>query len=205
MITVNAKLFRIASMFSGKEPTRYYLKGVHIEKAKEGVLLVATDGHRLIVINDKEGKCKGNSIIVKTSKHFLDATKKTKLEYKERLINVTSDGTATILESGPVKAIVQYNDFIIDEMFPKWKSAVPWNIKETSPAGYNYKYLNDFGKAAKELTGSDSISIKGTEEGAAIVRFGNCDYAFGILMPVKFVDMGVPQDLKYLEKTSKEK
>lgn len=199
MISVNAKLFRIASMFSAKKTARLYLCGVQIEKAEDGVLLVAADGHRLIVINDKEGTCEKNSLIVKTTKHFLDATKKTKDELKERIINVTSEGTATILKNDPIKAIVQYNDFVIDGDFPVWKRVVPWKLKKTSPAGYNYKYLNDFGKAAKELSGSDCISIKGTENGAAIVRFSGCDYAFGVLMPVNFGDMEIPESLQYLK------
>lgn len=201
MITVNAKLFRVASMFSGKEPTRYYLKRVHIEKAKEGVLLVATDGHRMIVINDREGKIEGGPLGIKVTKHFIDGTKKAFHEKKERKIFATSDGAVSVLDGDNGKVIVQYNDFVTDDNFPNWKKVFKWDIKETSPAGYNYRYLNDFGKAGSELTGKFDISIKGTEEGPAIIGFAGCDYAFGVLMPVRFDrnNMNVPENLQYLE------
>lgn len=201
MITVNAKLFRVASMFAGKNQVRTYLNGVRIEKAKEGVILVATDGHRMIVINDREGKIEGEPLTLKVTKHFIDATKKTKDERKERKILATSDGAVSVLDGEDDKVIVQYNDFVTDNTLPVWRKAFNWDIKEQSPAGYNYRYLNDFGKAGNELTGWGNISIKGTEDGPAIIGFYGCDYAFGVLMPVKFDrhNMNIPENLQYLK------
>lgn len=201
MITVNAKLFRVASMFAGNNQVLTYLNAVRIEKAKEGVILVATDGHRMIVINDREGKIEGDPLGIKVTRHFIGATKKTSIERNERKIFATSDGGVSVLDGEDGKVIVQYNDFVTDSTLPEWKTVFNWDIKEPSPAGYNYRYLNDFGRAGNELTGKVDISIKGTEEGPAIIGFARCDYAFGVLMPVRFDrhNMNIPESLQYLK------
>lgn len=199
MISVNAKLLRIASMLSDKGSVRYYLGGVYVEKADEGVILVATDGHRLIVINDKTGKCGEESKIIRLSKNIILETKKSKLEKEERLVEVSEDGELTIRHQPDGKKIVTYTDCFIDGTFPKWRSAFKWDIEQPSPSAFNAKYLNDFGRASKELNGSEFISIKGTENGPSIVNFYNCDYAFGVIMPVRFGYMGIPENMKYLE------
>lgn len=199
MISIDAKLLRIASMFSSKDSIRYYLNGVYVEKADEGVILVATDGHRLIVINDKTGNCGEESKIIRLSKNMILETKKSKGEKKERVVKISEDGELSLIHQSDGKKIVTYTDCFIDGTFPKWRSAFKWDIEQPSPSAFNAKYLNDFGRASKELNGSEFISIKGTENGPSIVNFYNCDYAFGVIMPVRFGSMGVPENMKYLE------
>lgn len=199
MISINAKLLRIASMFSSKGSIRYYLNGVYVEKADEGVILVATDGHRLIVINDKTGNCGEDGKIIRLSKNIILETKKSKLEKEERLVEISEDGELTIRSQPEGEKIVTYPHGFIDGTFPEWRSAFQWNIEKPSPSAFNAKYLNDFGRVSKELNGSEYISIKGTEDGPSIVNFYNCDYAFGVIMPVRFGSMGVPENMKYLE------
>ena len=55
MITVNARLFKAASLFVSGEDTRNYIQGVCIEPHPEGALLVATDGRRVVAILDRKG------------------------------------------------------------------------------------------------------------------------------------------------------
>lgn len=71
---VSADLFRRAMMAQSTEETRYYLNGVHIEPCPEGgALLVATDGHRLLVFRDEHGYVEGGSAIIKLSKGMVKA------------------------------------------------------------------------------------------------------------------------------------
>ena len=184
----NAKIFSVACMFSSKDDVRYYLQGVFIEKAKEGVILTATDGHRLISINDKEGELKGDPILVKNNKFLLSLCKKVKGEKSERTVSI--DGFSATVRND--KELATVSDILIDGTFPKWMSFVP-KIDKPSPAAYNASYLNDFGRAGKLLNGNNYIKITGTEGGAAIVNFYNYDDAFGVLMPVRFLGLtGVP-------------
>lgn len=53
-----------ASIFAAKTDVRYYLNGIYVEPVKGGgVNLVATDGHRMIIIHDKEGYASRGFII----------------------------------------------------------------------------------------------------------------------------------------------
>ena len=55
---VSAKAFAAASFFQAVKDVRYYLNGVHIVPLESGgVHVVATDGHRFIVITDPNGEC----------------------------------------------------------------------------------------------------------------------------------------------------
>ena len=60
-----ADFLHLASLFRSTEGTRYYLNGVYVEPAAGGgVVLVATDGHRLCVFHDAEGFIDTPSIVV---------------------------------------------------------------------------------------------------------------------------------------------
>src|SRR5690554_1106144 len=87
---VDASLFRVAAMFQSTEETRYYLNGVHIEQHQdEGVFLVATDGHRLLVAHDVSGKIDGGTAIVHLGKDQLKACKEGRGETVPRRIVAT--------------------------------------------------------------------------------------------------------------------
>lgn len=59
-ININADIFSAVGMFASTEETRYYLRGVHILPKPDpatgrGVLMIATDGHKLAAIHDPDG------------------------------------------------------------------------------------------------------------------------------------------------------
>src|SRR5450759_523711 len=56
--------FRAANECRSTEETRYYLNGVYIAPHPDkGVILTATDGHRLISLHDEAGKCSAAKIV----------------------------------------------------------------------------------------------------------------------------------------------
>ncbi len=58
MIKFSAKYLPALMKFMAKKDIRYYLMGIHIEPdPKGGAILVATDGHRMLVIKDKTAQC----------------------------------------------------------------------------------------------------------------------------------------------------
>ena len=71
---LDADLFLRAYSAVSTEETRYYLNGVHIEPAPDGgVLMVATDGHRLLCIRDPKGFYAGDDergSIIRALPHF---------------------------------------------------------------------------------------------------------------------------------------
>lgn len=71
---VSADLFRRAMMAQSVEETHYYLNGVRIEPCPEGgALLVATDGHRLLVFRDAHGHVQGGAATISLSKSMVKA------------------------------------------------------------------------------------------------------------------------------------
>jgi len=68
---INADCFLRAMCCVGDDETRYYLKGIQIEPCEAGgVLLVSTDGHRMIVIRDPDGLVDGGTAIISVGGNF---------------------------------------------------------------------------------------------------------------------------------------
>ena len=192
---VNAEMFRTAHAFVSKEETRYYLQGVYVHKHQlAGVLLVVTDGHRMLVIHDKDGSTDLDGVIVKLDKDALAKCKADRREIGSRKLRIEGDGEVTVLADGGETPVASYRNCIIDGTFPDYTRVVP---RETSgePATFNGHYLGDFGKASQELSGLKSGGFRILENGddPALIRFTSADHAFGVLMPMRDQDyMGTP-------------
>lgn len=75
MLTFSTGLYRVAIEFASYEATRYYLGGVYVQRRCQGVLLTATDGHRMIVIHDANGFADEAGVIIKLDRWQLDKGK----------------------------------------------------------------------------------------------------------------------------------
>ncbi|TVP11763.1 hypothetical protein [Shewanella sp. KCT] len=87
-IKFDRKYLAVLAEFVGKNDIRYFINGFHIKPHKEvGVILTATDGHRLVTIHDENGFTDGEYIFP-ISKGLLAASKKGKIEDVRALVNV---------------------------------------------------------------------------------------------------------------------
>lgn len=195
-IKVNADLFRLAYAFVSKEETRYYLQGVLVEPHPcGGVNLVSTDGHRMIVIYDKDGRA-DSSQIVKLSKEALRACKPKKATGRAwaelRHLEATT-GTATVTATpangdgaamGPAAIVATSPDPFIDGTFPDYQRVIP-TIETAGESGcFNPQYIAAFADIAGEL--DSKFRIFGADPGSPhLVRFSGCAFAFGVLMPIR--------------------
>lgn len=193
MLKVNANLFRLAYVCASSEETRYYLKGVYVEPVAEGVLLVATDGHRLVCIHDKTGYA-DKPAIVQLSKGALKACKSPK-NGLGRILKV-EDNTATVVtfdlnEEGTPVAI--HSNSIVDGTFPDWRRVIPTqeSLDTTENGklyGYNAKYIASFGDIGDGLQNygqSMLLFTQNNQGGPSLVRWAGIDNAFGVLMPMR--------------------
>lgn len=192
--TISADLFRIAYACVSKEETRYYLNGVHIEPHPDGgVLLVSTDGHRMLCIHDPDGQSDGNGII-RASKEFLGLCKSGK-ESPRRL--VVSGSSATLRED--TAPVAFQKDCLIDGTFPAWRRVVPPTPDQWAPASFNAPYVAEFAKIATALakaTDSSSRAVRFVSKSPAdptIVLFPGMP-AFGVLMPIRTDDAVSPPE-----------
>jgi len=217
---ISADLFRIAMMFTSNEETRYYLQGVYVEPHPiKGLLLTATDGHRLFNVWDTLGEMvEGESGIVSLSKDMLKACKskngrtsshkvalyiedsKPQLFRTEQFISEQTP--RDIVETGELMSRSNAS-CLIDGSYPDWRRVVPQSVEASGMPWFNARYVADFEKANAELAAfygqaSKQISIVSSDSGSpAIVRFA-FESAFAVLMPMRGDDVA-GQRPRYLD------
>ena len=199
---VSAPLFAIASRFV-TDGALYYLHGVHIEPhpAARGVLLVATDGHRLLCAHDGTGRADRPAIIQLDRLQLAIAADEARPGYTSRRLYGTygpGDRANTHVE------IVDYSDdgqrlvvgagshVEIDGDFPDWSRRISREpVSTPALADFNGDYLADFaaaGAAYREAfglcKGADAMTVAAADpDGPAIVRWAGIESMFGVLMP----------------------
>jgi hypothetical protein len=186
-------MFRAAAECRSTEETRYYLNGVYVAPHPEkGVVLTATDGHRLISLHDEAGKCSAPKIINIDAKAIdvtaYNALRKAMPGETPRIV-VGEDGIVTVGTYRSLKSC------FIDGSYPDWPLVVRRLLAKAkegkhAPASYNQKYVASFGKIATMLSPGDSRGcsiriISFSEMDPSLIRFGGIDYAFGVLMPMR--------------------
>jgi hypothetical protein len=183
MYTVNAKLFEIAHRFASKEEYRYYLGGVCIEPApyQGGVLLIATDGHRMMVLHDADAKAPPAPVIMQASALALKACRD---KSAERIIYNDTSGEVVTDEGQSLAGGFSF----IDGCFPDWRRVAPQTLPEAG-AVFNAKYVGDFMKAATDLAKlsgfrSGAAQFHSDPTGAAVVCFSHSP-GFGLIMPIR--------------------
>jgi len=186
IFSIRSDYYRACAIFASTEEVRYYLKGVHIEPHPvEGVVLVATDGHRMLVAHDPDGYCDGH-ILVSISGEALKAGKGKKSDgpYGRRFEAVSEDQVNVVsLTDGTRECECAWR---VDGTFPDWRRVVPSNKKKMSGLPcFNPHYLADFAKVATELLIEKPVLLiqpSGPKD-AALVTLTNA-FVFGLLMPV---------------------
>lgn len=140
---------RPAMLFAGMtcastDPTRYYLHGVQVEPSPQGgLLLIATDGHRLSLAHDAgatvEGTLPERGVILPAVKA---AMAKLKEGTRAQAAVVTYDGQTFAVDGQTWHAPA------IDGTFPDWRRILPYVTEAKPGAGFNPRYLADFAKIA---------------------------------------------------------
>jgi hypothetical protein len=167
-------LFVAAARFTGKEQTRPYLHGVYIEPAAGGgILLTATDGHRLFHGFDPEGIAPAPALIV---------PEKAKLPAPwSKPGPLTIDLAAGVMrhpDGGTMGARLD------DGRFPDYSRVIPQEFTGEA-AHFNASYIGDLGDVANMLEKGSQPFIVHNGLDAALVLFGARRDCFGVLMPMR--------------------
>jgi hypothetical protein len=174
-VTLSPDLLKAAVLFTSKEETRYYLKGVSIQATLATVKVAATDGHRLFVARVcQEENTETFSIIIpsdaiatatKGAKHSLDLSKLSETQWR------LGDTIFTP----------------IDGTFPDYSRIVTTSVSG-EPAQYNPEYVAALGKANKLLGGSaENVTIGYNGDKPALVTGSGykAHNAIAVLMPLR--------------------
>jgi hypothetical protein len=208
-IEFDAGLFLAACTCVSSEETRRYLQGVFVTPAPDpatgrGVLMVATDGHRMALVYDAEGIIDRGRIIKLDPKHkalkagrgeagrvlHIDGLNKGGSAVARVLLGFDSDCTQV--------DVVTVSE--IDGDFPDWTRVLPEapteGIAMHAGNSFNPEYLAGFGKAFKALTGHriGSFSIAQPAAGApAWIWNDTTPHVRFVCMPMRCaVDPGRP-------------
>ena len=168
----NPALFLAAARVASTEQTRYYLRGVYVQRAEGGGLLyTATDGHRLIHAHDPRGEMEGcDSVIIGIEKPKFAAKwwKANEIIWQDNLLK-SDNGEALITGA-------------VDGTFPDYTRVIPGDTSGEI-AQFDWAYVNDFAQIAK-LGGFGQVVLNHNGDGASIVTFARGDL-FGVLMPMR--------------------
>lgn len=130
MIRFNSKYLPALMKFMAKSDIRYYLMGIHIERdPKGGAILVATDGHRMLVVKDKDAKYPEDApkegvifYIDKGASKFCN--KEVRGMHGYATVDIESQ-RLTIFNGEGVELYLQPGKCLVDGKFPVWQRVMP--------------------------------------------------------------------------------
>lgn len=178
---INADLLLAATSCISNEETRYYLRGVFVEKARGGGLLyTATDGHRLFHAHDAGAVMDdGENCIISFAKPITQsAWFKTKvLQWDGKVLsNLTGE---LLMAAHP-----------IDGVFPRYKSLIPTQVNNET-AHFNYDYLAGFQSMSKRANlGLMRLHHNGGDP--AVISFSDSPHVVSVVMPLRVGERDIP-------------
>ncbi|GGD00099.1 hypothetical protein [Undibacterium terreum] len=187
---INAVAVKLVFPFIAKEDIRYYLNGINIRPLPEGgVMIVATDGHRAIVVRDPNGFAE-EEIIVAISKDALKHAGSAK-----NTLDVMSDGQSMFSGKVAEPLFIQPGNALVDGIFPRIESVM--NMKgytEGIQGSLNPRYLYDALVISKSF--GDSIRFFTTKSESDALNFtlsgiGDLE-CFGAIMKKRDLNTGLP-------------
>jgi hypothetical protein len=202
-ITITSRYVPILAEFMAKNDIRYYLNGIYVEPHPEqGVILIATDGHAMVFIHDKDGKANGSYIcalpkqIVSacSAKKLKDISKNPQvLRFVGNAGYVLSHKDTDPTDIGKWHLHTAYCE-IIEGKFPDWKKVIPRDLKPADRIEVNAVLLNKITKTAKISSFASPITVftNGANDkkdaGAMLIRVDSMPELFAIVMPMRVED-----------------
>ncbi|MBV8060806.1 MAG: hypothetical protein JO253_04690 [Alphaproteobacteria bacterium] len=147
---INAMAIKMAFPFAAQQDIRYYLNGVNIRPLEDGtVMVVATNGHRYIVVRDPHGYAE-KELIVSISK---DALKH--MTNAKHSLDVMSNGDAIVSGDVAQPLFIQPGNSIVEGNFPRIERvASTIGYQEGISGAVNPTYLADALSIGKAFGGS---------------------------------------------------
>jgi DNA polymerase-3 subunit beta len=197
-ITIDHSIIKALLICAAKHDVRYYLKGVCVDARANGdVVLVATDGHRLLAYpiiggaNSVEGLAPGEYIIPREALEAVKPAKAGRVTLPIQIdivtapdtpdperVGVTIKGKTSITVTGATSTVTAP----IDGQYPNWRRIVPASTSGEI-AQFNADYVSGFGDVCKLLGGKYGPYINHNGSACAVVT--NLPGALGLLMPMR--------------------
>lgn len=169
-------------VFAATKDMRQYLNCAHAEPCQAGgIILVATDGNRLLVLHDAEGETSGPVIfdMPKFKPGIFEAA-------AERI--TIEDGIARADIGGAVREARIYKDGGELGRFPDWRGIVPFESDKACDAVINGKYLADLATVCKAFGNTYAETMLTCGEhgaGGPVVARWAAVPGFAVIMPLR--------------------
>lgn len=194
---IDWRAVKAVGLFASRDQVRFILNGVYVERRKNYVVLVATDGRRLAALKqDIDSENYSGPVNFLIPLFLISKMPCDRMEM--RSMNVRLENGASIYGDTPFVTITDFNGFSvgskgIEGKYPTWRMVLPSGpMKEEVVACLNAELLVDYQKAAKMLGSGTSKSVKLWQAGKLepfIVETGIKDFT-GVLMPTRgFTDI----------------
>ena len=191
MLKIKTTGGRIAAVYSAAacKDVRWFLNGAHFERgALDRLIMVATDGYRLVTVSHGDDKFESfegdvrDSVILSFDDDTLRDLRKG--ANREAVVEIEVDLTGAVVKLGDHTSKAS----VIDGQFPKWRQVIPKavDLEKTERSALNGRYLAEIHKAASMLTGAKNppLELVTRGSGAAAFRIQGVDEFFGIVMPM---------------------
>lgn len=201
---ISVQLFMIAARFVAEESKvkneppetarlRGAISGVYVQRhPKSGILLVGTDGHRMMVLHDEYGKCSRSMTLdvkvgLKVARGAKPSTDKAETRWRVR--------------DGGKKRKGESRVPLIGDQYPDWLK-IPSLISVTrggAVAAFNPKYIADFTRVAQHIQPHDkhpqiAFALGNSPSQPLLVLFPGQPNVFGVIMPMAYSDdPGLPK------------
>jgi hypothetical protein len=185
---VNAMAIKVAYPFVAKNDIRYYLNGINIRPLESGgVMIVATDGHRYVVIHDAHGFAEKELIVAVKKDALKSADAKATLD-------VFSNGSVIFHDQHVMPLFIQPGNSLIEADFPRIENvASAIGYQEGISGAINPSYLKDALLIGQHF-GSIRFFTKDADSALVFVVGGMGDLdVFGGIMKVRDSFEQLPQ------------
>lgn len=179
---ITAVAVKLVFPFVAMQDIRFYLNGINIRPLEDGgAMIVATDGHRYIVVRDPHGYVE-QEVIVSISKDALKHATSAK-----HTLDVMSNGSAMFSGEQAQPLFIQPGNSLIDATFPRIERvASVIGYKEGINGAVNPKYLYDALAIGKSFGGSIRFFTRDGDSPLTFVLGGLGDLeCFGGIMKLR--------------------
>lgn len=197
MTTIQIKYgyLKAASRIMARNDIRFFLNGVQVQAIEKETILVATNGHILLVMrSDAENDVsEPTDLIIPASivDEIIDKNHKIKRQKIE--LRGAEDGRykAKLPVHGG-NASLEFSS--VEGKYPDWRRVVPKSVS-MEPCRYSPFYLSAFEKAARD-TGAykkqiNTVVLQNGKDAGVVLLQGNKDF-LGLAMPIKTDKQKIP-------------
>jgi hypothetical protein len=157
-IKITAKYIPMLAEFMAKQDIRWYLNALQVEPHPDGgLLLIATDGHTMAIVHDKEGTTNGEWLCELPTKIIRACAKrgsKNDIFSKPKHLHFVGNVAHVMsMEGDPNEIGLMHLETafckVVEGQYPNWRKVVPKEVDQCGKTTVNSEYLARLNRVSK--------------------------------------------------------